>query len=73
MYWGYVSMLLGLGLCLNSVSIVLFALGAFLLIHIFVTRAEEPDLQKRFGQEYQDYCRKVPRWIPRISRQRPRV
>ena len=28
---------------------------------------EEPHLVKRFGSEYVDYRRNVPRWIPRIS------
>ena len=73
MYWGYVIMLLGLGLCLPSVSIVLFAMVAFLSIHTFVVLAEEPGLRKRFGQEYEDYCRTVPRWIPCFSRQRLRA
>lgn len=68
MYIGGVSMLLGLGLYLTSVAMALFALVAFLLIHTFVVFAEEPGLRKRFGQEYEDYCRAVPRWIPRLTR-----
>ena len=67
MYIGGVAMLLGLGLYLTSISIALYALGAFLLIYTFVVSAEEPGLRKRFGQEYEDYCKSVPRWIPRFS------
>jgi protein-S-isoprenylcysteine O-methyltransferase Ste14 len=67
MYVGGVSMLLGLGFYLASVSMAFFALVAFLIIHTFVVLAEEPGLRKRFGQEYEDYCRVVPRWIPRIT------
>ena len=67
MYIGGVSMLLGWGLYLRSVSMALFALVAFLLIHTFVVFAEEPGLRKRFGQEYEDYCHAVPRWIPRFT------
>jgi protein-S-isoprenylcysteine O-methyltransferase Ste14 len=67
MYIGGVSILLGLGLYLTSVSMVLFALVAFLLVHTFVVFAEEPGLRKRFGQEYEDYCHAVPRWIPRFT------
>jgi protein-S-isoprenylcysteine O-methyltransferase Ste14 len=61
MYIGGVSMLLGWGLYLASVSMALFALVAFLLIHTFVVLAEEPGLRKRFGQEYEDYCKTVSR------------
>jgi protein-S-isoprenylcysteine O-methyltransferase Ste14 len=68
MYIGGVSMLLGLGLYLTSVAMALFALVAFLIIHTFVVFAEEPGLRKRFGQEYEDYCHAVPRWIPRFTR-----
>ncbi len=32
---------------------------------------EEPHLVKRFGSEYVDYRRNVPRWIPRISAWEP--
>jgi len=68
MYIGGVSMLLGLGLYLRSLAMTLYAMGAFLLIHTFVVLAEEAGLRKRFGQEYEDYCRVVPRWIPRLTR-----
>jgi len=32
-------------------------------IHIIVL-LEESELRNRFGTEYDDYCRRVPRWIP---------
>ena len=67
MYIGYVIGLLGLGLCFRSVSMVLFALVALLSIHIFVVLAEEPGLRRRFGTQYDEYCRAVPRWIPRFT------
>lgn len=67
MYIGGVAMLLGLGFYLSSAAMVLFALVAFLLIYMFVVFVEEPGLRKRFGQEYEDYCHAVPRWIPRFT------
>lgn len=67
MYIGGVSMLLGWGLYLTSVSMALYALVAFLLIHTFVVFVEEPGLRKRFGQEYEDFCKTVPRWLPRLT------
>jgi protein-S-isoprenylcysteine O-methyltransferase Ste14 len=33
--------------------------------HYQATRIEEPRLRLRFGQPYEEYCRKVPRWLPR--------
>jgi protein-S-isoprenylcysteine O-methyltransferase Ste14 len=33
---------------------------------LFVRLYEEPTLRKLFGSEYEEYCRNVPRWVPRI-------
>jgi protein-S-isoprenylcysteine O-methyltransferase Ste14 len=71
MYVGGIAVLLGFGLYLRSASITLFALVTFLIVHTFVVLAEEPGLRKKFGQEYEDYCRAVPRWIPRFTRPHP--
>ena len=37
--------------------------------HLAVVFLEEPATRKRFGEAYEDYCRRVPRWLPRF---RPR-
>jgi len=44
--------------------------GAFLAMcfHLFVVLYEEPSLQARFNGGYQEFCRRVPRWIPRVER-----
>jgi len=45
-----------------------FFLGAnFLLIPL----AEEPGLKRRFGDSYVEYCRHVPRLIPRFRPWQP--
>jgi protein-S-isoprenylcysteine O-methyltransferase Ste14 len=40
----------------------------FLAFYLFVTLYEEPHLKNTFGAAYEDYVRKVPRWIPRINK-----
>jgi hypothetical protein len=35
------------------------------------TGVEEPHLHKRFGADYDEYRRNVPRWIPRITAWEP--
>lgn len=35
--------------------------------HWVVVRVEEPELRKRFGEAYEAYCRRVPRWLPRLG------
>ena len=64
MYVGGLALLIGFGLYLRSVSILILAVGLFLLVHSFVVFFEEPQLQKRFGATYEKYRQDVPRWIP---------
>lgn len=65
MYIGGWILLIGFGLCQNSYSILLFSFMWFLLVHLFVVFLEEPDLERKFGATYEDYCRAVPRWVPK--------
>jgi protein-S-isoprenylcysteine O-methyltransferase Ste14 len=41
-------------------------LGAMASVALFVKFYEEPTLRKMFGADYEEYCRNVPRWIPRV-------
>ncbi len=65
MYVGGALLLLGLGLTLRSPAIVLFVPVWWLLFHLFVVLYEERALHTKFGRQYDDYCRRTPRWIPR--------
>lgn len=43
--------------------------GAILLaFHLFVVLYEEPVLTRQFGDQYRQYCQRVPRWIPKVTR-----
>jgi protein-S-isoprenylcysteine O-methyltransferase Ste14 len=45
-----------------AVELVLFgAVNA-----IYFPLVEEPGLRRRFGAEYEEYCARVPRWLPRV-------
>jgi protein-S-isoprenylcysteine O-methyltransferase Ste14 len=70
MYIGGLCLLAGLGLYEHSISILLMALVAFAVVHLFVVFYEEPTLRRKFGSSYEDYCREVRRWIPRLRSQR---
>jgi protein-S-isoprenylcysteine O-methyltransferase Ste14 len=55
----------GMAIYLASAGIaVLVVVGAY-FAHYQVTRIEEPRLRLRFGETYDDYCKQVPRWLPR--------
>jgi protein-S-isoprenylcysteine O-methyltransferase Ste14 len=65
MYIGGALLLLGFGLTERSPAIVLLVPVWWLLFHLFVLSYEEPVLRGKFGSEYEDYCRRTPRWLPR--------
>lgn len=67
MYIGGVTLLAGLGFMEGSISILLMAVVVLGVVHLFVLFYEEPALKKSFGESYLDYCRRVPRWIPRFA------
>lgn len=59
------SILLGLALMLTSPTLLLISWASVLLFHLFIVLIEEPQLVRRYGEEYLAYRRAVPRWIPR--------
>jgi protein-S-isoprenylcysteine O-methyltransferase Ste14 len=65
MYIGGALLLLGFGLYQRSPSIVLFVPAWWLLFHLLVVLYEEATLRSKFGPDYDEYCRRTPRWIPR--------
>jgi protein-S-isoprenylcysteine O-methyltransferase Ste14 len=64
---GVAAILLGEAIIAASLPLA----GWFLLFAaanmIYIPLAEEPGLVKRFGAEYEEYRRNVPRWIPRLT------
>lgn len=66
-YLAGISLLLGVGL-LYFPWRAWMDLGLPLLLlvyfHVAVVRIEEPELRRRFGPKYAEYCARVPRWLP---------
>ena len=68
MYVGFLTGWTGLWVVLgrtNLAAIIVACLVA-LGVHFFVIGYEEPTLRKMFGAEYEEYCRNVRRWLPRL-------
>jgi protein-S-isoprenylcysteine O-methyltransferase Ste14 len=49
-----------------SGGLALLALAFFAVNTVYFIFSEEPGLEERFGQEYVEYKRNVPRWVPRL-------
>jgi protein-S-isoprenylcysteine O-methyltransferase Ste14 len=69
MYVGMAFVFLGQAIVFPHITTVMLTMTAILLVvvTVFVMRVEEPALRRLFGADYEDYCRHVGRWIPRLS------
>jgi len=65
-YLAGITLLLGVGLLYSPLRVMDFGLPLLLLVyfHVAVIRVEEPELRRRFSSEYDEYCKRVPRWLP---------
>ena len=67
MITGVMAVLLGEAALFHSVAILEWFGLFFLINNVYFFVSEEPGLVKRFGDEYLEYKKNVPRWIPRLS------
>src|SRR5436190_23748569 len=67
MYIGAGMTLAGAALFYQSLPLLGYTALFFLATHLFVVLYEEPTLRRTFGDEYEAYCDRVKRWIPRRS------
>ncbi len=68
MYVSVMLILLGESLLFESLALLRYAVIVAVGFHLFVVLYEEPTLRKKFGASYEQYCKHVRRWIPRIPR-----
>jgi protein-S-isoprenylcysteine O-methyltransferase Ste14 len=66
-YFAALVVQLGFILWFGSMLATLYAFLFFLAFHFLIVVVEEPILQRNFGAAYEEYCRKVPRWVPRLK------
>lgn len=64
---GVLIVLAGESIAVLSFNIFIWTLLFFIINNIWYIFYEEPDLEKKFGDEYRKYKKSVPRWIPRLE------
>jgi protein-S-isoprenylcysteine O-methyltransferase Ste14 len=64
MYVAVLAILLGEALWTRSLKLTGYGVIVGLLFQAFVVLHEERALLSRFGEQYEDYRRAVPRWLP---------
>jgi protein-S-isoprenylcysteine O-methyltransferase Ste14 len=68
MYVGFATGWIGLWVIFGHPNPALMAAVAAVAfgVHLFVRFYEEPTLRGKFGADYEEYCRNVRRWVPRV-------
>lgn len=67
MYFGNLLLLVGLAIGVNSWLMLAIGVPLAVLLHVGIIAAEEDFLRRKFGAEYEEYCRRVPRLVPRLA------
>ena len=60
------SILLAESLIFNSLEIFCWFIFFLIINSIYFPLVEEKQLKERFGEEYLEYMKKVPRWLPKF-------
>jgi protein-S-isoprenylcysteine O-methyltransferase Ste14 len=72
MYLAVLTIIFGQALLFGSWGLVIYAVIALAAVVVFVKGYEEPTLTRTYGEQYLDYRRTVPGWLPR-PRPRPKA
>ena len=64
LYLGNLMILVGLLVMYNSWLGYLVALPVLVFFYAAIVASEEAYLRSRFGAAFDDYCKRVPRWLP---------
>ena len=67
MYVGVLCVIIGHFLWFGFWNLLIYAAIVFIAFNTFVTFYEEPNLKQRFGPTYEDYLKRVPRWLPKFK------
>jgi len=67
-YVGIVSIIFGEALLFDSIAVLGYGALLLVLFHLRVLLYEEPQLRRKFGASYDEYCHSVSRWFPRKTR-----
>ncbi|NCO97164.1 MAG: isoprenylcysteine carboxylmethyltransferase family protein [Candidatus Aenigmarchaeota archaeon] len=64
-YLGYMSIFFGEFFIFGQFLLLVYFILSISLIHFYVVCREEPLLKRRFGKDYIEYMKRVPRWFPK--------
>jgi protein-S-isoprenylcysteine O-methyltransferase Ste14 len=67
LYVGNLLIYFGVLLMHGQPDVVILGSAFFLFVYFTIVKAEEFFLRDKFGEGFENYCKDVPRWIPKLS------
>src|SRR5690348_12039244 len=67
LYVGNILMIAGVGILSNSLLYVVIMIPFFLFVYQAIVLAEENFLRNKFGEQFNNYCSRVNRWVPDLK------
>ena len=67
LYVGNMLIVVGLALVIHAYAFYLIVIPLTVFAYSTIVAAEEAYLREKFGTQYEDYCRRVNRWWPRLT------
>jgi protein-S-isoprenylcysteine O-methyltransferase Ste14 len=67
MMWALYIIVFGEILTFGHIILLAWLIAMVRIIYLIVHNYEEPQLERRFGESWKEYCEKVPPWIPRFN------
>lgn len=67
MMWALFIVVLGEALTFGQWILFVWLIAMSRIIYLIVVNYEEPQLERRFGESWVEYCKEVPRWLPRFK------
>lgn len=65
-YVSLLAILIGHFLWFGYWNLLIYAIIVFIGFNLVVAYYEEPTLKRKFGASYENYLKRVPRWIPKF-------
>jgi protein-S-isoprenylcysteine O-methyltransferase Ste14 len=73
MMWALFIIVFGEILLFGHFILIVWLIAMVRIIWLIVANYEEPQLERRFGESWTDYCKNVPPWIPRFNLQKKKL
>jgi len=70
MMWALFLVVLGEFFTFGQFILLAWLIAMSRIIYLIVVYYEEPQLERRFGESWKEYCKKVPAWFPRLNFQK---